>query len=903
MRTMPAQRSANDIRREFVDFFKGREHTFVPSSPVVPRDDPTLLFANAGMNQFKTIFLGENRDGLKRAANSQKCMRVSGKHNDLEEVGVDHHHHTFFEMLGNWSFGDYYKKEAVEWAWELLTDVWQLPKERLYATVFEEDNEAMELWRKCTDIAQENISSHGAGDNFWEMGDTGPCGPCSEIHLDTGPGNCPGEGRPDHTCGVNVDGCSRYIELWNLVFIQYDRGKDGSLSDLPSRHVDTGMGFERLVRFLQGKDSDYDTDLFSPIIREIEKLSGKRYAPGPEGAPFRVVADHVRALTFAITDGVFPSNEGRGYVLRRLLRRAYRFGRLLDFSGPFIHKLVPVVVDIMGEAFPETVERREYVVQVIESEEERFDQTLEQGIERFGRIVDACRASGKSRLPGEEVFALYDTFGFPMDLTSLMAAEQDLTVDEDGFERLMEEQRTRARDAAKTGGEVGLSAEGWVELQASAGTEFVGYDNDQARSTACKYKVLEPKGEAESLEICLLVLDKTPFYAESGGQVGDTGTITTEGGVELRVEDTFTWNDMIVHRLRSCSGPVPVSAFSGQLLSRADGPGRMHTRRNHSATHLLQAALRKVVGGHVQQSGSRVAPEGLRFDFSHFAALSQEEIREVENLVNEWALADLPVFTEIKSPDEARKEGATALFGEKYGDKVRVVSMGGISKELCGGTHVVSTGRIGMFHIISESSIAAGIRRIEAVTGMGSVEHLAQKEGIVTRLVGTLKVSEDAVVARMDALLAKCRSLETEIDRLSQAEATQEVDAVIAEADGSGGAFPWVVKNLGSVSKQAFNRMADGVSDAIRSRNLDALVMLLGGVDNGGVHLAACAGKRAVKEFGVHCGDLVKAVAQRVDGGGGGSPVRARAGGKNPAGMQVALDLARELIGRKAGAV
>ncbi|MBD3321451.1 MAG: alanine--tRNA ligase, partial [Chitinivibrionales bacterium] len=705
------QKSSSQIRQEFIDFFKGKGHTFVPSSPVVPHDDPTLLFTNAGMNQFKSIFLGDNPRGLKRAANSQKCMRVSGKHNDLEEVGCDHYHHTLFEMLGNWSFGDYYKKEAITWAWELLTAVWKLSKDRLFATVYEDDDEAVDLWKSHTNISHDRILRFGKKDNFWEMGETGPCGPCSEIHYDTGDVSTRDKLYRDPVKGVNGQN-DRFREIWNLVFIQYNRESGDTLKELPSKHVDTGMGFERLTAVLQNVNSNYETDLFLPVIRHVEQLTGKKYSPGPEGTPFRVIADHIRALTFTITDGVFPSNDGRGYVLRRLLRRAFRYGRELGFGDPFLFELVPTVIDVMGDAFPEIRERRAYVQEVVRAEEERFGQTLEQGIAIFNDIMDKLENEKKTIIPGHDVFLLYDTYGFPMDLTRLMARERGFSIDEEAYESLMEHQRDRARDAAKKGDDGALSAEGWIDTGVEANTEFVGYDADDAEVRVVRYK------HADGSYLC--VLDKTPFYAESGGQVGDTGTLTTEEETVFEVSGTFKWNDMVVHKLVA-QGPVDESEFSKPLHACIASGERRAIRRHHSATHLLQAALRKVLGDHIQQSGSRVEPAALRFDFTHFKALTHEEIIEVEKQVNEWVLQDMPVTTEIKQTDQAKQDGAIALFGEKYGDEVRVVSMGGISKELCGGTHVRSTGQIGHVHIVAESSIAAGVRRIEAIGGMNTV--------------------------------------------------------------------------------------------------------------------------------------------------------------------------------------
>jgi alanyl-tRNA synthetase len=886
-------KSSNTIRDEFIGFFADHGHTFVPSAPVVPQDDPTLLFTNAGMNQFKSIFLGDNPRSLRRAANSQKCMRVSGKHNDLEEVGRDHYHHTLFEMLGNWSFGDYYKKEAITWAWELLTQVWKLPKDRLFATVYHSDEEAIGYWKSETDIAHDRIMKFGDKSNFWEMGETGPCGPCSEIHFDIGDAATREATYKDPVAGVNGEN-ARYRELWNLVFIQYNREKDGKLTPLPSKHVDTGMGFERIVSVIQGVESNYDTDLFQPIIGALEKACGKTYDSGPQGTPFRVIADHIRALVFAITDGAFPSNEGRGYVLRRLLRRAFRFGRELGFKNPFLHTLVEVVIGQMGTAFPEITQRRSFVEEVIRSEEERFGATLEQGIEKFMQMVDTTVKTGGSLLSGTDVFTLYDTFGFPMDLTRLMAAEKNLQVDEDGYDRLMERQKERAREGRK--GEEGLSPEGWIEVHPVSGTEFVGYTGESATALVCRYKITESES---GLPAYLLILDKTPFYAESGGQVGDTGILRTSGGKELYVENTFKWNDMIIHRVRA-NEPVTGDDFSGTVNACIDTSLRTSTRRNHSATHLLQAALRTVLGNHVQQSGSRVDASSLRFDFTHFKALSAQEIEAVELQVNEWIVADLPVTTDIRDTAAAKADGATALFGEKYGDKVRVVTMSPVSKELCGGTHVSSTGRIGMFHITVETSIAAGMRRIEAVTGLGAVRYLQAKEKLVSQMTAMLKTGEDALVERLGTVLDTVHDLEVKVKVLSQAKAAGEVQEFFSDAQKSGGAFPWLVRSLGEIDKEQFARINDAISDCIRDNAGASMVIVIGAAVGGKALFAASAGADAVRKFGVHCGELVKAAALKAGGGGGGSPVRAQAGGKDATKVDESLDVVAHLLREKA---
>jgi alanyl-tRNA synthetase len=885
-------KTSKEIRNDFIGFFKQRDHLFVPSAPVVPQDDPTLLFTNAGMNQFKAIFLGDNPKGWKRAANSQKCMRVSGKHNDLEEVGRDHYHHTLFEMLGNWSFGDYYKKEAIRWGWELLTTVWKIPKDRLFATVYKDDDEAIAFWKSETDIAQDRIMRFAEKSNFWEMGETGPCGPCSEIHYDMGDAATREATFADPVAGVNGAN-ARYRELWNLVFIQYNREKDGSLVPLKAKHVDTGMGFERIVAVIQGEDSNYHTDIFKPIIAQIESISGKKYQPGEAGTPFRVAADHIRSLVFAITDGAFPSNDGRGYVLRRLLRRAAKFGRELGCMEPFLYRLVGAVIDVMGDAFPEVKERRAFVESVIRSEEERFGATLEQGLNKFNLMVESCVKSGKNNLDGGDVFALYDTYGFPVDLTRLMAWEKGLAVDEAEVSRRMEEQKARGREARK-GADAGLTPEGWIELSAVPGTEFVGYENDKATVKVCRYKALDD-GET------LLILDKTPFYASSGGQAGDTGTFATASGKKMSVIDTVKWNDLMVHRVQTDT-PIIKDDLSLPLTASINAEQRNATRRNHSATHLLQAALRKVLGDHVQQSGSRVDRQSLRFDFTHFKAMTKDEIASVERQVNEWVLADLPVATVVKDPETAKKEGATALFGEKYGDKVRVVSMGAVSKELCGGTHVAATGRIGLFHIIEETSISAGVRRIEAITGLESANYLGRMEADLHASAALLKTSVTGITGAISAVIDELKTAKARLEEAAAKQAAQSVAAVFEAALARPGDLKWNVHNLGVVGRKAFTDAMNAVSDTIKEKKLDSAAIVLGGVADGAVMLAAVAGAKASKTLGVHCGEIVKAAAAKVNGSGGGSPVRAQAGGKDPSKLDEALAAASSLLAGKVGA-
>ncbi|HLP42904.1 MAG TPA: alanine--tRNA ligase, partial [Fibrobacteria bacterium] len=683
--------TGNQIRQGFIDFFKSKGHVFVPSAPVVPQDDPTLLFTNAGMNQFKSALLGDNREGWKRVANSQKCIRVSGKHNDLDEVGRDTYHHTFFEMLGNWSFGDYYKKEAIAWSWELLTEVWKLPKDRLFATVYQDDEESIEIWRSVTDIPHDRIMKFGAKSNFWEMGDVGPCGPCTEIHFDMGDAATREATFKDPIEGVNGTN-ARYIEVWNNVFMQSERLQSGELKPLKSQNVDTGMGFERICSIIQGSGSNYETDVFGPIIAKIAEISGVPYSKGPEGTPHRVIADHLRALSFAIADGATPGNEGRGYVLRRILRRASRFARTnLGQKESFIWKLVATLGEVMGGAFPEVVQRRGYIEQVIRAEEERFMRTLDQGLDRFGKIAQELKAKKSTVVGGAEVFTLYDTYGFPTDLTRVLAEEQGLTIDEAGYAKHMDEQRERARSAAKFDGSF-ASDEGWTLLSPSLETKFIGYETLEAEVGVLRFR--------EVGDQVLLVLDQTPFYAEAGGQVGDSGLllgpVAPNGArTELKVVDTIKVFDMVVHKAELVNGLLTAENVK-RMEAKVDAEKRFRIVRNHSATHLLHAALRQVLGEHVQQQGSRVAPEGLRFDFTHFQGLTPDQTREVERLVNVEIEKNHDIAKSVHAIEEAKQMGAMALFGEKYGDKVRVIRMGPFSMELCGGTHAEATGDIGL---------------------------------------------------------------------------------------------------------------------------------------------------------------------------------------------------------------
>ncbi len=826
--------TSNDVRQSFFDFFKAKEHRIVPSAPVIPHGDPTLLFTNAGMNQFKDVFLGAGKRDYNRAADTQKCIRVSGKHNDLEEVGVDTFHHTFFEMLGNWSFGDYYKKEAIEWAWELLTGVWGLDKERMIATVFRTDDEAYELWQRF--LPDERIQRFDETDNFWEMGETGPCGPCSEIHFDRTPDlsgkNLVNAGKPE------------VIEIWNLVFIQFNRKADGTFEELAAKHVDTGMGFERICSVIQGKASNYDTDLFMPLIRKIEELSGRKYSDelsDPTGIAMRVMSDHIRALSFAIADGALPGNEGRGYVLRRILRRASRYAKNLGLNEPVIYKLLPVLIDVMGTHFPEIDQQKETIEKVLKGEEENFLQTLERGIEKFESIAAELEKSCADVVPGKDAFLLYDTFGFPLDLTELMAREKGLKVDTDGFEENMQQQRERSRAARKVQAQE-------VELpEIDAETEFTGYDK------------LESEGKVLYVDGNQLAMDRSPFYVESGGQVADTGEIVL-GGERYLVYDVKKSGEAIIH---FCDRDVE-ELVGEYALAKVDAERRRDIMRNHSATHLLHEALRQVLGNHVQQSGSLVAPDYMRFDFSHFEKITDEEIRKIENIVNDKILEGLDVNTQVVELDAAQKSDEIKMFfGEKYGDVVRVVSMDNFARELCGGTHVGNTNEIGLFKVISESSIAAGIRRIEAVTGKGVEKYIEKQEE---------KLREKDMFAQ--ELNDKIKKLEKTIAKMKVQDVKSDVDDMLKEAV-SAGDIRVVTKKVEMDNVDQMRNAAENLRDKLKEKG----VGLLANVANGKVQLVCTVTDDLKKSH--PAGGLVGKAAKVIGGGGGGKPHMATAGGKD----------------------
>ena len=899
--------TSKEIRSTFIDFFKDRGHRFVPSAPVVPIGDETLLFINAGMNQFKDIFLGLTKPDYTRAANSQKCIRVSGKHNDLEEVGLDTYHHTFFEMLGNWSFDDYFKAEAIEWAWQLLTKVYGIDPDKLWATVYEgdptdgsePDREAAALWTKVTPIPKERVLYFGKKDNFWEMGAAGPCGPCSEIHIDLGPDMCDKKHVAGHKCAVN-SGCARFIELWNLVFIQFNRQPDGTLEKLPARYIDTGAGLERIAAVVQNKRSNYDTDLFMPIIDAIADLTGHKYTSNLESktdSAFRVIADHIRSLTFAITDGVTPSNEGRGYVMRRILRRAARFGRVLDAHEPFMYKLVGVLADTMGDAFAEVAERADFVATVVEAEEAAFGRTLDRGLEIFTTAAETAEKAGDKTISGENAFQLYDTFGFPLDLTQLMARERGLAVDNDTFDQLMDAQRARARAAQK----------GTSMAAALAGVALPETDDSLKYQTdTCDTKVVgwidstgfKTEGTLQDqTETIALVLEKTCFYAEAGGQVGDSGLIKSDNA-EFVVETTERIANCIIHQGKLASGTITAGAEATATVDRR----RDLIKKNHTATHLLQWALQEVLGDSAKQQGSLVCADYLRFDFTCRKALTPEQVEHTENRVREKIAENLPITCLVMPIDEAKKLGAMALFGEKYGSEVRVVAIGAdnaaqitqaISREFCGGTHLDSTGQIAGFAIIREESISAGVRRITALTGAGLVDYLLERGKIVDHLTTLLKAPPEQITDRVEKLLADNKKLAKDLKSAAKKGGTDtmaEAAQLLQNAEKIGETSIIV----GTLSPCPIPQVRQAIDSLKKKAKSAAIVLGIPEGDDKVMLLAAMTDDLMQK--GLKAGDLIEQIAPIVDGRGGGKPQMAQAGGKNPKNLPQALAKATELI-------
>jgi alanyl-tRNA synthetase len=872
-----------DVRRTFLDFFAQHNHTIVPSAPVVPAKDPTLLFTNAGMNQFKDIFLGQGSRSYNRAADTQKCIRVTGKHNDLEDVGVDTRHHTFFEMLGNWSFGDYYKREAIRWAWQLLADVWKIPADSLCASVFESDDEAEQLWLEETGLPASRIYRLDAKENFWEMGDTGPCGPCSEIHFDRGADFA---GVPDSNPG-NDD--ARFLEIWNLVFMQYNRKPDGELEPLPKCHVDTGMGFERITALLQRKDSNYDTDVFQPIIQHVEELSGKAYNNGDEEVDkaIRVLADHARALTVAISDGVMPSNEGRGYVLRRILRRAVRYGRNLGFNEPFLYTLSAKVVDTLGQAFPDIQERCEYTSKIIKGEEESFGTTIDRGIDLFEK---AAAQLTEKVFPGDVAFRLYDTYGFPLDLTEVMARERGLAVDLDVFNSEMDAQRTRSSQSRKVHVQSATSKVG-VKRK-------VRFDRKHPSLETTILKLEEDDGtaleHAPTGTQVRVYLPKTPFYAESGGQMGDAGVIeSADGRTAFSVQDTQKVGEHgVVHIGEVMQGTLE----HGQpVVVTIDAEQRQRIARHHTATHLLHQALREVLGDHVQQAGSSVRTENFRFDFNHFQKVTDTEIQQVEDIVNARILADLKVAAKDNVPQQdAIDAGFAALFGEKYGEKVRTVNIDDWSRELCGGTHVTRTGEIGLFQITGESSIAAGVRRIEAIAGDRVIARLRGHEQLLKDSRQLLHADEASLIERIQALMDHNKQLEAELQQHQAAEGASAYEQILQAPQDVSAGDTKVPVYAGRVTADSSDALA-AYGDRFRKEQASG-VAVFGTELQSKVLLVCVVTDNLIQQPGLKAGVIVKSVAKLVGGGGGGRPHMATAGGRDPGKLDDALGAVARIV-------
>ena len=872
--------SGNEVRKSFLDYFAKLDHTIVRSASLVPEKDPTLLFTNAGMVQFKNVFLGVEKLPYVRAANSQKCLRISGKHNDLEAVGRDTHHHTFFEMLGNWSFGDYYKAEAIEWAWELLSKEWGLPKDKLWATVFRDDDESAQLWLKISGLPLERVRRFGEEDNFWEMGETGPCGPCSEIHLDRGPEACDMKGQLGHICQVNGD-CGRYIELWNLVFIQYNRHEDRSLSELPAKHVDTGMGFERITAVLQGVLSNYDVDFMRDLITTTEEIAGRPYGMDPNAdISFRVIADHARAISFLIADRVMPSNEGRGYVLRRLLRCGARHGRLLGLKDPFLFRIAATVAKVMGGAYPELRTEEQRIQQVIQAEEERFGETLEKGLVMLEEATAKLKQQKETVLPGDIAFRLYDTYGFPLDLTEDILRADQMAVDQAGFETLMEKQRSRGREARE---QTQIDA----RVQLDHPVRFIGYNHLEGESNVLAiYGNGVGKQEAVEGEEVDLFTAETPFYGESGGQVGDRGTIQTARGDILEIIDTqHPTPQLTAHRGRVKKGRFQVGDSVHLVV---DKKHRQRTMLNHSATHILHAVLRNELGNHVRQAGSLVAPDRLRFDFNHTGSIPEEKLALIETHVNQRIREDASVSIQETDFDDAIRQGALAFFGDKYGDRVRVVKIGDFSTELCGGTHVHRSGEIGIFKLHFEGGVAAGVRRVEAFTGEGALDLIRAYEQRLKEIGELVRTSADDAVDKVKKLLERQRELEREIEKLRGEFGKNQIAELLAKRQNIDGVSVLITQVDGIDAKQLRE-----IADQLKER-LGSGVLVLASVGDKNVNLVASVTQDLVRRY--HAGNIIKELAPMVGGGGGGRPDFAQAGGKEPAKLGAALKRAEEIL-------
>jgi len=872
---------SQELRQSFFDYFSKNGHTPVPSAPLIPQADPTLLFTNAGMNQFKRVFLGEETRPYTRAVTIQKCMRAGGKHNDLENVGYTSRHHTFFEMLGNFSFGDYFKEEAIIFGWEFLTQVVNLPADHLWVTVYREDEEAYDWWHQHVGIPTERIVRLGEKDNFWQMGDTGPCGPCSEILLDQGEAlSC---GKP--TCGVGCD-CDRYLEIWNLVFMQYDRDASGMLHPLPRPSIDTGMGLERLAAVAQGVTSNYDSDLFQPILQAIGDRTGHQYGSA-QGADrsMRVITDHLRAIAFLIADGILPSNEGRGYVLRRILRRGARYGRLLGVSNPFLYELVDHVVQQMGPVYPELQQATTVISEIVQGEEERFIGTLDQGLPLLDSLINEAKSQGNSLLSGESVFKLYDTYGFPLDLVEEAALEEGLSLDHEGYQQALEDQRERARQSATF--TVATTKPYISELnKVVQPTQFVGYDRCTVESMVQAIlkgeRTVKEAVQGDEIE---LVLDTTPFYPEGGGQVGDQGLIVGPAcRVQIR-DTTKVGKEICLHKGIVLEGQLHVG---DPVKSTVNSTTRQDAARNHTATHLVHAALRELLGPHVKQYGSLVAPNRLRFDFAHFKALSSRDVDSIEALVNEQIQINTAVQTQVMNMHEAVGSGALAFFGDKYGDQVRVVGIGSFSKELCGGTHCGHTGEVGEFRIVSEGGVAAGVRRIEALTGMRSLNHAQHADANIRELAALLKTSPGEVVSKTQKMLSIMKENERELERLKLKVLEQDHGEAFGQTREINGISVQVQRTDGLTMKELRT-----LSDKLRSKMARG-VLVLGSLKDGKVSLFVIVTKNLASQ--INAGELIKDLAKEIKGSGGGRPEMAQAGGSHPEGLEAAFNKAFEFV-------
>ncbi len=870
---------SQEIREAFLDFFSGKGHKIVKSSSLLPKDDPTILFTNAGMNQFKNVFLGLEKRTYRRAASVQKCLRVSGKHNDLKQVGKTNKHHTFFEMLGNFSFGDYFKKEAIVFAWELIVDVFRLSKERIYATVYVDDEEAFRVWNETIGVPSERIFRFGKEDNYWSMGETGPCGPCSEIHYDLGADVEPGEPQ-----ALIEKGSDRFMELWNLVFMQYDQDGQGRLRPLPSPSIDTGMGLERLTVALQGKKSNFDTDLFSPLIEAICEMSQREYpAHDEDDSAVRIIADHIRAVTFLIADGIVPANEGRGYVLRRLIRLAFRKGNAIGIEEPFLYRLVGVVCDIMKDAYPELIPSAHYISRVCRSEESRFSLTLSSGLRTFEHYIEETQKKGRKVLAGDRVFKLYDTYGFPLDLSMELAEEKGMTLDEKGFERELEKQRERAR-LSWTGEERQKSRKIYEKFK-DLRIRFVGYDQDKVTEAKIIALIknggeIRELGEGDRGEV---FLDQTPFYAEAGGQSGDSGILKNPHFSAIVENALHPAPELIAHRVKVISGRIK----PGDLVEAAiDVPRRQAIRNNHTTTHLLHASLRAILGDHVKQAGSLVEASRFRFDFTHFAPLTEAERHRIEALVNEKIRQNIEVKTRITTIDEGLKEGAIAIFEEKYGEKVRMVTIGDFSKELCGGVHVPSTGQIGLFMIISESSIAAGMRRIEAVTGEEALKHVQETEALLQEVQKAFHSPRHELLAHIKSLKESLKEKEKEVKSLRQRMARLEFKT--EEVRNIKGVSV-LIQSVTGLNDTELRELADSLKQKIGSG-----IVILGSASENKVFLVAAVTNDLTDR--IKADELIREVASLIGGGGGGRADFAQAGGNRPEQLKQILEKSSSIV-------